>query len=88
MPLQTPVFSSKLQIFANRSFIIILKDWRNRADLAVETLATVLPAQADDQLKTLINDFLMDLEVSRRSRHTITNYRSDLRSRFKIISKP
>ena len=31
------------------------------ADLAVETLATVLPAQTDDQLKTLINDFLVDL---------------------------
>ena len=35
------------------------------ADLAVETLATVLPAQADDQLKSLIDDFVMDLEISR-----------------------
>ena len=48
------------------------------ADLAVKTVQTVLPAQADDQLKTLIEDFLMDLEISRRSRHTIKNYRSDL----------
>ena len=48
------------------------------ADLAVETVKTVLPAQADDQLKPLIDDFLMDLEISRRSRHTIKNYRSDL----------
>ena len=48
------------------------------ADLAVKTVQTVLPAQADDQLKTLIDDFLMDLEISRRSPHTITNYRSDL----------
>ena len=48
------------------------------ADLAVETVDTVLPAQADDQLKTLIEDFLMDLEISRRSQHTIKNYRSDL----------
>ena len=55
------------------------------ADSAVETLATVLPAQADDQLKTLINDFLMDLEISRRSQHTITNYRSDLRRFQKFI---
>ena len=48
------------------------------ADLAVETVDTVLPAQADDQLKSLIDDFLMDLEISRRSQHTIKNYRSDL----------
>ena len=37
------------------------------ADFTVETVQTVLPVQADDQLKTLINDFLMDLEISRRS---------------------
>ena len=35
------------------------------ADLAVETVDAVLPAQADDQLKPLIDDFLMDLEISR-----------------------
>lgn len=48
------------------------------ADLAVETVDTVLPARTDDQLKTLIEDFLIDLEISRRSPHTVTNYRSDL----------
>lgn len=48
------------------------------ADLAIETVDTVLPARTDDQLKTLIDDFLMDLEISRRSPHTVTNYRSDL----------
>ena len=48
------------------------------ADLAVETVDTVLPTQAEDQLKTLIDDFVLDLEISRRSRHTIKNYRSDL----------
>ena len=41
------------------------------ADLAVETAQTVLPTQAEDQLKTLIDDFVLDLEISRRSRHTI-----------------
>ena len=78
MTLKTPVFLSKLQIFANQSFIIICKNGGDVADLAVETVQTVLPARADDQLKTLINDFLIDLEISRRSPHTITNYRSDL----------
>ncbi len=48
------------------------------ADLAVETFATVLPTQAEDQLKTLIDDFVLDLEISRRSQHTVKNYRSDL----------
>ena len=48
------------------------------ADLAVETVDTVLPAQAEDPLNTLIDDFVLDLEISRRSRHTIKNYRSDL----------
>ena len=41
------------------------------ADLAVKTVDTVLPAQAEDQLKTLIDDFLMDLEISRRSPHEL-----------------
>ena len=55
------------------------------ADLAVKTVQTVLPAQADNQLKPLIDDFLMDLEISRRSQHTITNYRSDLMRFQKFI---
>lgn len=38
MPLQTPVFPTKLQIIASKSFIIICRNWRNMADSTGETV--------------------------------------------------
>ena len=46
MTLKTPVFSSKLQIIASKSFIIICKNWRNMADSTGETVRHELDAFA------------------------------------------
>ena len=46
MPLQTPIFSTKLQIIASKSFIIICRNWRNMADSTGETVRHELDAFA------------------------------------------
>jgi integrase/recombinase XerD len=68
----------QLHISARCEFIIILKAEVNMPKSAVETNETVLPVEAEDQLKTLVDDFLRDLDAARKSPHTIKNYRSDL----------
>ncbi len=49
-----------------------------KSDDAPITRETMLPAETREPLKALIADFLQDLDASRKSPHTIKNYRSDL----------